>query len=131
MANVLTICGSLRKKSYNAALVRALPALAPDGMTFTAAPSVDTMPHYNHDDQEATGFPASVNGVRGRDPRGGRRDHRQPRIQLDHSGHAEERDRLGVAHEGAAVQGQAGRAAIGLAARCSAVRACSTTCASA
>ncbi len=61
MANVLTICGSLRKKSYNAALVRALPALAPDGMTFTAAPSVDTMPHYNHDDQEATGFPASAN----------------------------------------------------------------------
>jgi chromate reductase len=60
MANVLTICGSLRKKSYNAALVRALPALAPEGMTFTAAPRVDTIPHYNHDDQEATGFPPSV-----------------------------------------------------------------------
>ena len=60
MANVLTICGSLRKKSYNAALVRALPALAPEGMTLTAAPRVDTMPHYNHDDQEATGFPPSV-----------------------------------------------------------------------
>jgi chromate reductase len=60
MANVLTICGSLRKKSYNAALVRALPALVPDGMTLTAAPRVDTMPHYNHDDQEATGFPGSV-----------------------------------------------------------------------
>ena len=58
--NVLTICGSLRKKSYNAALVRALPALAPEGMTLTAAPRVDTMPHYNHDDQEATGFPPSV-----------------------------------------------------------------------
>src|ERR1043165_8560299 len=61
MAKVLTICGSLRKKSYNAALVRALPALAPEGMTFTAAPAGDTIPHYNHDDQEATGFPASVN----------------------------------------------------------------------
>jgi len=60
MANVLTICGSLRKKSYNAALVRALPALAPEGMTLTAAPRVDTIPHYNHDDQEATGFPPSV-----------------------------------------------------------------------
>jgi len=71
MANVLTICGSLRKKSYNAALVRALPALVPDGMVLTAAPRVDTMPHYNHDDQEATGFPPSVNAfadaIRGAD----------------------------------------------------------------
>ena len=58
--NVLVICGSLRKKSYNAALVRALPALAPEGMTLTAAPRVDTMPHYNHDDQDATGFPATA-----------------------------------------------------------------------
>src|SRR5205807_6259935 len=58
--NVLTICGSLRKGSYNAALARALPALAPEGMTLTAAPRVDTIPHYNHDDQEATGFPPSV-----------------------------------------------------------------------
>ena len=60
MPKILTICGSLRKKSYNAALVRALPALAPEGMTFTAAPAYDTIPHYNHDDQEASGFPASV-----------------------------------------------------------------------
>ena len=60
MAKVLTICGSLRKNSYNAALVRTLPALAPEGMSFTAAPRVDTMPHYNHDDQDTTGFPASV-----------------------------------------------------------------------
>jgi|SRR3954470_8549577 chromate reductase len=58
--NVLTICGSLRKKSYNAALMRALPGLAPEVMRLTVAPRVDTIPHYNHDDQEATGFPASV-----------------------------------------------------------------------
>jgi chromate reductase len=58
---VLTICGSLRKASYNAALVRALPALAPEGMTFTASPPIDAIPHYNNDDQSATGFPASVN----------------------------------------------------------------------
>jgi len=54
------ICGSLRKGSYNAALARALPALAPEGMRLTDAPRVDTMPHYNHDDQEATGFPPSA-----------------------------------------------------------------------
>src|SRR5882672_4835545 len=29
--NILVICGSLRKGSYNAALTRALPALAPEG----------------------------------------------------------------------------------------------------
>ena len=29
--NVLVICGSLRKGSYNAALTRALPGLAPSG----------------------------------------------------------------------------------------------------
>src|SRR2546430_4762 len=60
MSNVLGIFGSLRKGSYNAMLARALPALAPDGMTFTTAPRVDTMPHYNFDDQNATGFPPSV-----------------------------------------------------------------------
>ena len=60
MPNILTICGSLRKKSNNAALVRALPALAAEGMTFTASPPFDVMPHYNHDDQDATGFPDSV-----------------------------------------------------------------------
>jgi chromate reductase len=60
MAKVLTICGSLRAKSYNAALIRALPALAPEGMSFVAAPRVDTLPHYNHDDQEKTGFPPAV-----------------------------------------------------------------------
>src|SRR6185503_3491276 len=60
MTEVLVICGSLRKGSYNAALTRALPALAPEGMHLTDAPRVDTMPHYNYDDQAATGFPPSV-----------------------------------------------------------------------
>jgi len=60
MSNVLVICGSLRKRSYNAALARALPALAPEGMRLTNAQRVDTMPHYNHDDQDATGFPPSA-----------------------------------------------------------------------
>jgi chromate reductase len=58
--NVLTICGSLRKSSHNAALLRALPALAPANMTFQAAPAYDGMPHYNFDIQSASGFPATV-----------------------------------------------------------------------
>ena len=60
MTDVLAICGSLRKGSYNAALARALPGLAPEGMRLIDAPRVDTMPHYNYDDQAATGFPPSV-----------------------------------------------------------------------
>ena len=49
--NVLVICGSLRKGSFNAALARALPALAPPEMTFTPAPSFETFPLYNADVQ--------------------------------------------------------------------------------
>ena len=55
--NVLTICGSLRKKSYNAALVRALPELAPSNMMLTASPPWETMPFYDADVQEGSGFP--------------------------------------------------------------------------
>lgn len=59
--DVLVICGSLRKGSYNAALTRTLPGLAPGGLKLRSAPSFATMPIYNHDDQVATGFPAEVN----------------------------------------------------------------------
>lgn len=58
--NVLVICGSLRKGSYNAALARALLALAPEGMTLTEAPPFVGFPHYNYDIQ-AAGVPADVN----------------------------------------------------------------------
>ena len=55
--NVLVICGSLRKGSYNAALTRALPALAPPEIKFVTAPSLGTLPLYNADIQESSGFP--------------------------------------------------------------------------
>ena len=57
---VLVICGSLRKGSYNAALTRALPELAPPGMTLISAPAYDAMPMYNSDIQEASGFPPAA-----------------------------------------------------------------------
>jgi chromate reductase len=57
---VVTICGSLRKGSYNAALMRTLPALAPAHMKLTVAPRFAGFPYYNHDDQAATGFPEPV-----------------------------------------------------------------------
>jgi len=55
--NVLVICGSLRKRSYNAALTRALPELAPSDMKFVTAPPLEALPLYNADIQEASGFP--------------------------------------------------------------------------
>jgi chromate reductase len=58
---VLVICGSLRKGSYNAALTRALPALAPPEMKLITAPTIATFPLYNADDQETSGFPAPAN----------------------------------------------------------------------
>jgi chromate reductase len=61
--NVLVICGSLRKGSYNAALTRALPALAPSEMKLITAPPFDALPLYNADIQEASGFPAPANDL--------------------------------------------------------------------
>jgi len=58
--NVVTISGSLRKGSYNSALQRALPALAPAGMALTPAPSYAGFPLYNADLQAESGFPADV-----------------------------------------------------------------------
>ena len=60
---VLTICGSLRKGSYNAMVQRALPGLAPAGMTLKPAPSFADFPIYNADIQNTTGFPAAVNAL--------------------------------------------------------------------
>src|SRR5262245_46334525 len=44
--NVISICGSLRKGSYNAIVQRALPSLAPDGMSITPAPAFTEFPLY-------------------------------------------------------------------------------------
>jgi chromate reductase len=58
--NVLTICGSLRKASYNRALLNALPGLAPASITFTEAPSYRGFPLYDNDLQDSAGIPADV-----------------------------------------------------------------------
>jgi chromate reductase len=61
--NVITLCGSLRKSSYNAMVQRALPALAPDGLTLKEAPPFAAFPLYNADVQGATGFPDPVTAL--------------------------------------------------------------------
>jgi chromate reductase, NAD(P)H dehydrogenase (quinone) len=55
----VSLLGSLRKGSYNAAIARALPGLAPDGVTIRALGSVGAFPLYDADLQ-AQGFPADV-----------------------------------------------------------------------
>jgi len=55
----VVMVGSLRKGSFNAAIARALPALAPEGVTIEPLPSVGEFPLYNHELQEK-GFPPIV-----------------------------------------------------------------------
>ena len=55
----VVMVGSLRKGSFNAAIARALPALAPEGVTLEPLPSVGEFPLYNHDVQDK-GFPPVV-----------------------------------------------------------------------
>ena len=62
----VVMVGSLRKGSYNAAIARALPALAPDGVTIAPLGSVGDFRHYDHDVQ--------VRGLSARRPRNGRGD---------------------------------------------------------
>ena len=53
--------GSLRKGSFNAAIARALPALAPEGVTIEPLPSVGEYPLYDYDLQQEKGFAPVVN----------------------------------------------------------------------
>ncbi|MFS3133825.1 NADPH-dependent FMN reductase [Gluconacetobacter sacchari] len=55
----VTLLGSLRGKSFNGAVARTLPALAPEGVTVGALGSVGAFPLYDADVQ-ARGFPAPV-----------------------------------------------------------------------
>jgi len=58
--NVVCICGSLRKASYNRMVMNALPGLAPAGMSIKEAPSFADFSLYNVDTQEASGVPPAV-----------------------------------------------------------------------
>jgi chromate reductase len=55
---VLAISGSLRKGSYNTALLRAAIELAPEGVTLEIA-DIGALPHYD-DDVYAKGFPEPI-----------------------------------------------------------------------
>jgi chromate reductase, NAD(P)H dehydrogenase (quinone) len=58
--NVICICGSLRKGSYNRMVMNALPGLAPAQMKLNEAPPFSEFPLYNADVQESAGVPSAV-----------------------------------------------------------------------
>jgi NAD(P)H-dependent FMN reductase len=65
MAHVIGIAGSLRKASYNAALLRAAVELAPPDLTVEVA-SIAGIPPYDGDVEEAQGVPAAVTALKDR-----------------------------------------------------------------
>jgi len=58
--NVISICGSLRKGSYNRMVMNLLQGYAPAGLQIAEAPPFAEFPLYNADVQNSTGFPAPV-----------------------------------------------------------------------
>src|SRR6266446_210718 len=61
--NVITICGSLRKGSYNRMVMNLLPGWAPANLKISEAPPFSEFPLYNADIQNTSGFPAPVNAL--------------------------------------------------------------------
>jgi chromate reductase len=58
--NIVTLCGSARKDSYNAALLRALPSLCSGVMDFKEGPSVADIPIYDGDLERTSGLPLAI-----------------------------------------------------------------------
>jgi chromate reductase, NAD(P)H dehydrogenase (quinone) len=58
--DVIAICGSLRKGSFNHMIINLLPGWAPAEMKITEAPPWAEFPLYNADIQNSTGFPPPV-----------------------------------------------------------------------
>ena len=59
MITLIGISGSIRKASYNSAVLRAAVSLMPAGSSL-ALESIADIPLYNGDDEEANGIPAAV-----------------------------------------------------------------------
>ena len=63
MANIVGLCGSLRRGSFNAALLRAAAALAPDGSRIDAR-TLHGVPLYDGDVEAAEGIPPAVTALK-------------------------------------------------------------------
>jgi chromate reductase, NAD(P)H dehydrogenase (quinone) len=60
---IVTLCGSVRQDSYNAALLRALPSMSPGDIVFKEGPSVADIPIYDGDLERLSGFPAPITAL--------------------------------------------------------------------
>ena len=65
VVNIVTLCGSARKDSYNAALIRALPSLSSGVMDFKEGPSVADIPIYDADLERTSGLPLAISSLVG------------------------------------------------------------------
>ena len=65
MTQILGIAGSLRKGSYNAALLRAAAAAAPEGARVEIG-SIRGIPLYDQDVEDPTGIPEAVRDLKER-----------------------------------------------------------------
>ena len=63
MIRIVGFSGSLRRHSYNAALLRLAASLTPPGCELKIA-SIAGIPLYNADDEEASGVPAAVEALK-------------------------------------------------------------------
>ena len=63
MTTILGISGSLRKASFNSALLHAAVDLMPEGATLDAN-GIDGIPLYNADDEAAQGIPPAVTALK-------------------------------------------------------------------
>src|ERR1017187_7464261 len=61
--NIVTLCGSVRKDSFNAALVRALPSISSVELAFKEGPSVADIPIYDGDLERVSGFPSVITAL--------------------------------------------------------------------
>lgn len=64
MTHILTISGSLRKASFNTALMRAAEQVAPDGVSLTGM-TLHGIPLFDGDEEAAHGLPDAVTAFRG------------------------------------------------------------------
>jgi chromate reductase, NAD(P)H dehydrogenase (quinone) len=62
---IVTLCGSMRRESFNAALVRQLPDIAPGDMIFKEGPAVADIPIYDGDLETMSGFPSPIAALAG------------------------------------------------------------------
>ena len=65
MSNIIGISGSLRKASFNSALLRAAVDVTPEGATLEIA-SIQGIPLYDGDVESSTGIPAVVQDLKDR-----------------------------------------------------------------